>query len=703
MCFQAIRVFFRTNQTTCQEWVNRLCSAALTASVKAGRYANAVRYGLNILCHWVNQQRTVDAAELETLLEQLVHSLVKLRASQQIRGLQKWITCQPHLSELVDVQFLEAAALQADLKYENAIQMYSSIPTSADCHKLNQFVCDRAVESYVALSDWQGLQEWKSRAADWSGRCSHQMAELLERFDRNIHLQWPENTSQVQWSADSLMDEAKSSLLLAADRIRSSRSIYSTPEMAWKIMEFFSRSSVSLPHLPSDANVPLTCWLPLAHAMSDKNDSAYQWMEHLHSGLSGCSSTSVNFTESPSTIEWSRWLHWYLSLDNQATTIASTASRTDLLTVSLACDEGNLRLAERQLLKRLGLTAGCDFPSQLMNEVLKMKFRTPEASLAIQTQFQGAKLLYLKGEKEAAINVLTQCSLGLSRSLRNPALDVEDPLYPFMAESYLLLGKWLHQNPIPFRNMDSLKELAGIDVEDRSFDLKPNTLISKLMERGSQFCPASGQGWLAWGRFQYAEAQDRTRYSQFIPELLKDVMEPQDLQRLLTSIDELKANVEQVVTSNVVLNKKPALLRRILAEIRLRQTQAIDSYCSSVQSFFTYLQVDSRNSCTATADAVDVTLRILRILTRNYCGDDLKLQQILEKGIEQTPSSAWRSLTPQLFSLLQRGKPWFRSAVSKLLGRLAVRWPHLLIFPAAVGEAGLAWSWSSGLFFEIFV
>ncbi len=56
---QAIRVFFRTNQTTCQEWVNRMASAALMSSVRAGRHASAARFGLNLLSHWAQTRRTI--------------------------------------------------------------------------------------------------------------------------------------------------------------------------------------------------------------------------------------------------------------------------------------------------------------------------------------------------------------------------------------------------------------------------------------------------------------------------------------------------------------------------------------------------------------------------------------------------------------------------------------------------------------------
>ena len=52
-------MFFRTNQTTCQEWVNRMASAALTASVRVGRHASAARFGLNLLTHWTLTRRAV--------------------------------------------------------------------------------------------------------------------------------------------------------------------------------------------------------------------------------------------------------------------------------------------------------------------------------------------------------------------------------------------------------------------------------------------------------------------------------------------------------------------------------------------------------------------------------------------------------------------------------------------------------------------
>ena len=52
------------------------------------------------------------------MLQQVVQSLIKLGASQQIRGLKSWMTSpkQADFFHVIDVDFLEAAALQADSK-----------------------------------------------------------------------------------------------------------------------------------------------------------------------------------------------------------------------------------------------------------------------------------------------------------------------------------------------------------------------------------------------------------------------------------------------------------------------------------------------------------------------------------------------------------------------------------------------------------
>ena len=125
-----------------------MCGAALVSSFRAGLYASAARYGLNLLTHWEHTNKTfgnnhpnvviilfvhlycmivllihcliilgLDAVELENVLELLVQSLVKLGASQQIEGLSNWLTSRAQFAKFVDPKLLAAAALQADSRF----------------------------------------------------------------------------------------------------------------------------------------------------------------------------------------------------------------------------------------------------------------------------------------------------------------------------------------------------------------------------------------------------------------------------------------------------------------------------------------------------------------------------------------------------------------------------------------------------------
>ncbi len=253
------------------------------------------------------------------------------------------------------------------------------------------------------MSDWEGFINWKSQAVEWINnvpQSKKQIADLMEAFDRNAHLQWPEKSSpalEVQWSVENLMSEAKSGLSMAADRIRASRSVYLAPACSWKILETLVGSSLELSNFAIEESV--ASLLPLAHALSHKNDSAYLWMQHTHSVLKGASCTGLKYCSSKTGVEWSRWLHWYSSLDRQAADITTACAEMDLSIVPQARLEGNLRLAERQLLRTMNssqvLVQSHDMATQLMNEALKMNLTCISSTrLAILRQFEGAKLLH---------------------------------------------------------------------------------------------------------------------------------------------------------------------------------------------------------------------------------------------------------------------------------------------------------------------
>ena len=160
------------------------------------------------------------------------------------------------------------------------------------------------MKCYAAVADWEGYLQWKTSNTNWneaSDSYQQQRVDLVEFFDRNIPAQWPDRTPPMkvaEWSADSLMEEAKSSMLMAGDRIRSSRSVHSAPDSAWKILQYLTASNLELGELSSSSSKEeVLPWLPICHALSHKNDSAYQWMEHLRSVLKGATCTQLTFSK----------------------------------------------------------------------------------------------------------------------------------------------------------------------------------------------------------------------------------------------------------------------------------------------------------------------------------------------------------------------------------------------------------------------
>ena len=66
-----------------------------------------------------------DPSELENLVQQVIESLVKLGARQEFRGLRTWMSApkQCEMFTRLNLDLLEAAALQADSKYSNSFQI----------------------------------------------------------------------------------------------------------------------------------------------------------------------------------------------------------------------------------------------------------------------------------------------------------------------------------------------------------------------------------------------------------------------------------------------------------------------------------------------------------------------------------------------------------------------------------------------------
>ena len=64
----------------------------------------------------------------------------------------------------------------------------------------------------------------------------------------------------------------------------------------------------------------------------------------------------------------------------------------------------------------------------------------------------------------------------------------------------------------------------------------------------------------------------------------------------------------------------------------------------------------------------------------------IELKEDLQEGLAQTPTQPWKNIIPQLFSRLNHKESYVRKSISDLLQRVAREFPHLIIYPAVVGE-----------------
>lgn len=253
--------------------------------------------------------------------------------------------------------------------------------------------------------------------------------------------------------------------------------------------------------------------------------------------------------------------------------------------------------------------------------------------------------------------------------------------------------------------------------------------VPKLISYGIKQCPTLAKAWGAYGNWCYrwgrkivelrADKDDKAGLSSndvtAILELLPAVG-AKDIDRIADLLNQHKVSAEDedVIVSNteemssteiiesdlrtldILADCESEVLQRIIEIWRLANRSIYRYYELAADAYFKYLQLatkmqenesvnvsitDDANSISDNCSIVTATLRILRLIVKHALG----LQEVLEKGLETTPSSPWEVIIPQLFSRLNHHEPYVRKRVSELLCRVACDSPHLIIFPAVVG------------------
>ncbi|KAL4659048.1 serine/threonine-protein kinase SMG1 isoform X1 [Arapaima gigas] len=199
---KGIRTFFYTNRQTCQDWLTRIRMALMRVGLLSGQPAVTVRHGFDLLTEM--KSSNAPATEMEVPIMMLVEALCELRCPEAIQGLAVWSSAHAGRS----LGWVGSVALQAEGRFERAALEYQEqlcAITGMDCsikgfdrsllkvasttgnctaspkHTSNgdgrktvllkpsdcspevvNFLANKACECYVALCDWQSVQEWQS-------------------------------------------------------------------------------------------------------------------------------------------------------------------------------------------------------------------------------------------------------------------------------------------------------------------------------------------------------------------------------------------------------------------------------------------------------------------------------------------------------------------------------------------------------------
>ncbi|XP_042907666.1 serine/threonine-protein kinase SMG1 isoform X2 [Parasteatoda tepidariorum] len=117
-----VRTFFRTNKSTCHEWLNRIRSTATLVAFNAGCPAAAVRHGYEYLQEIKNSGNS-QVVEVENTLYTIVKALIQLRCPEAVLGLYIW--CKENLNK--KYAWIKASVDWAAGRSENAVEEFITL------------------------------------------------------------------------------------------------------------------------------------------------------------------------------------------------------------------------------------------------------------------------------------------------------------------------------------------------------------------------------------------------------------------------------------------------------------------------------------------------------------------------------------------------------------------------------------------------
>ncbi|GAB6021589.1 Serine/threonine-protein kinase smg1 [Chamberlinius hualienensis] len=717
---KVVKAFFRTNKTTCQEWLSRVRRAAITLSLQFGHPSFAVRNSFHLV-KAMHEAGNTQENDFNQAVFLLIQALVCLNSPDAILGVYQWLKQEVG----VKMAWIKPAVDMASGRYEDAAHEFNCVLQSETAAQvtpaISNFMKNKIIESLRCLGSWDEICRWiKTEETKWSNcefpselNIEHiqKMADFDLIPDDIIYSDFDsasEATSSTVWNLQSrvIRQNAESS---AVDFLSSSGT--GTAEKLQTESSHLS-SLIRLGLMEAPLNLPVEL-VALNHVIKklDKDEQTVNGPQ-LNFPL-------VDGKDIPALVQAARWLPHVTG----AYQTDSVIKEIHLVAARTARKNQNIQMAQRYLM--LGLGAEPDEQPSVSSIINRLK--TADINLNVidaQLCREATKLLHRLNRNLDAAQILSSKSMAILVKTDNIKSVELKELTKINAKSILTLVNWIQADSSVVPAVSNLvrngQALNGFrNSKSAQDDLNENeveNLVNRLLWTATKQCPTLAKAWFELASWCYKSGKKAVDHaSESGIELTSD--EVNQISTLLSKdtndgdielVRQLLSRVRIVEGEDNLENHLDANYRqRILSSCSSLSDTSVDDllviwesitervYChyrTACEAYFTFLQLNG-SSCdlSSVSESPDedanatATLRLLRMMVKHAT----ELRNVFENGLTNTPVEPWKGIILQLFARLNHPEPYVRRSISDLLCRITVASPHLIIFPAVVGSSAI--------------
>ncbi|ESQ50945.1 hypothetical protein EUTSA_v10022517mg [Eutrema salsugineum] len=559
-------LFFRANRKVCEEWFSRISEPMMNAGISLQSHDATVEYctlrleELRSRATLVKKEKSkmqdfdnVNSAgahiysDISRILRHMALALCQNHDAYALLGVHKWVSINfaPLVAEESNLQklsgdlalfpWITGLIYQSEGRYEKAAAHFAHLLEEEDSLSTMgsddiQFVIERIIESYTALSDWKSLDSWLSElqalrarhaGKSFSGSLTAAGNEInairaLARFDEgNIQAAWacldltPKTSVELSLNPKVALQRSEQ-MLLQAMLLQAEGNAQRVPPTLQKARSMLDETSLALSFDGLSETAPYATQLHCLFAFEESHQLRDSEPKQKHSNLmlSSCvwSMQSMINRIHRDCSPWLKVLRIYRTI--LPTSWVTLKLCMDLL--GFARKQGNFLLANHLKEYLNDHVSSCD-------EVKLQDF------LISNLQYQGALMMYAENKVQDAVVDLWSFVQPEVTALEPVCLDAGVAF--LKAKACLKLATWLKGDVISLdlenvvlkmsTNFNRTEIPSSVSREPLLYESsKPSIkaiseeMIGTVTKVSTQLCSAMGKSWISYASWCFRQATE---------------------------------------------------------------------------------------------------------------------------------------------------------------------------------------------------